>query len=126
MAWRSLHLVLWLAAIPLRAQDRSPRLELSLPQQVVAGVDVPTVSFANILSEGHGRELLNAGWPTVLHCRIELLKKSWLFFNSESVITWDLIVEYSPATHRYQVRRQQDNAIEDLGQVSSIDEAEQI
>ena len=52
-------LILLLAAPSLRAQDKSPRLELSLAAQVTAGVDAPTVALANTLSEGHRRELLH-------------------------------------------------------------------
>lgn len=124
----SLPLILFLAASSsLRAQDKSPRLELSMPPQVVAGVDAPSVSLANMLSEGHRRELLSAGWPTVLHCRVELWKRSRIiFFDQESVVEWDITVEYIPATRLYHVWRQQEGKLDDLGQFSTVEEAERI
>src|SRR6266850_1084787 len=119
-------LVLLLAApASLRAQDKSPRLELSMPAQIVAGVDAPTVSLANALAEGHRRELLAAGWPTVLHCRVELYKRSLIFFSPEASVEWDLTVEYIPATRQYHITRQQEGKLDDLGQFATIEEAEQ-
>ena len=125
----SLPLILLLAAPwSLRAQEKSPRPELSMPSQIVAGVDAPTVSLANMLSEGHRRELLSFGWPTVLHCRVELWKRSriLIFFDRESVVEWDLTVEYIPATRLFHVWRQQEGKLDDLGQFPTIEEAEQI
>jgi hypothetical protein len=123
----SLPLILLLAAAPsLRAQDGSPRLQLSMPAELAARTDAPTVSLADILTEGHRRELLSAGWPTQLHCRVELWKRGFLFFDRESVVDWDVIVEYEPATRVYRVRRRQDGKLENLGTVNTIDEAEQI
>src|SRR2546430_6302833 len=119
-------LILLLAAPSLRAQDRSPRLELSLAAQVTAGVDAPTVALANTLSEGHRRELLSNGWPTVLHCRVELYKRSFIFFEPEGAVEWELTVEYIPATRLYHVTRQQEGKFDDLGQFSSIEEAEKV
>src|SRR3954463_14083756 len=124
----SLLLVLTLcAAMPLRAQGGSPRLELSLSGPVTAGTDAPTVTLRDVLSEGHRRELLNAGWPTVLHCRVELWKRGFLFYDIESSpVSWDVIVEYVPATRLYRVQRQQDGKLDRLGQFSTIEEAEQV
>jgi hypothetical protein len=124
----SLALILLLAApSSLRAQEKSPRLELSMPPQIAAGVDAPLVSLANMLSEGNRRELLSAGWPTVLHCRVELWKRSQIiFFDRESFVEWDLTVEYTPATQLYHVWRQQEGKVDDLGQFPTIEEAEQI
>jgi hypothetical protein len=123
----ALALLLMLAAPQaLRAQEASPRMHLTLPGRVVARSDGPTVSMVNVLTEGHRRELLNSGWPAALHCRIELFKKGVFFFGPESVVEWDLIVEYSPATKVYHIRRVVDGRLEDLGEAKSIEEAEQI
>jgi hypothetical protein len=65
-------------------------------------------------------------WPTVLHCRVELWKRGFIVFDRESVVEWDLIVEYVPATQAYHVGRRQDGRLEDLGQFATIDEAEQV
>jgi hypothetical protein len=124
----SLPLILTLAAAwPLGAQDGSPRLQLSMPPSIVARADAPTVSFRDVLAEGHRRELLNAGWPTVLHCRIELWKRGFVFYDLEpEPVVWDIIVEYVPATQRFRVQRKQDGKLEQLGQFSTIEEAEQV
>jgi hypothetical protein len=123
----SLPLILALAAAwPLGAQDGSPRLQLSMPPSIVARVDAPTVSFRDVLAEGHRRELLNAGWPTVLHCRVELWKRGVLFYDQESTVSWDVIVEFVPATRVYRVQRRQDGRLEALGQFATIEEAEQV
>ena len=123
----SLTLILLLAArTSLRAQDRSPRLQLSMPDQIVAGVDAPTVSLSAVLEEGHRRELLTAGWPAVLHCRVELWKRGLITFDRESVVGWDIVVEYAPATQLYHIHRQQDGKVDDLGEVKTLEGVEQI
>jgi hypothetical protein len=124
--WSLLLILLLAAPAPLGAQDGSPRLQLSMPASIVAGVDAPTVSLADVLAEGNRRELLSAGWPTVLHCRVELWKRDLIFFQRESVVDWDLTVEYVPATRLYHVRRQQEGKFDDLGQFPTVEEAEQI
>lgn len=122
-------LVLLLAASALRAQGGSPTLDLILPPRVVAGVDVPSTGISGILSEGHRRELLNSGWSTAIHARVELWRKGGflgLFFEPESVIEWDVVIDYAPASKLYTIRRVVDNTVEHLGDASSIEGAEQI
>lgn len=98
-----------------------------MPPTIVAGVDAPTVSMSNMLTEGHRRDLLNSGFSASLHCRSELWKKgSFIFYAPESIVEWDIIVEYMPATQVYHIRRVQDGRLEDLGEVKSIEAAEQI
>jgi hypothetical protein len=129
MEWRSIALALLLVAAPaLRGQGKSPRVDLSLPDAIVAGTSVPTASISGVLTEGHRQELLNAGWQTAIHLRLELWRKGRFgIFDRESVIEWDMIVEYSPAAKTYHVRRIVDNKVDDLGgDVSSIDAAEQL
>lgn len=127
MASRWFGFILLLAApLSLRAQDGAPQLRLEMPQRIVAGVDAPSVSLSDVLTEGHRRELLNSGFSAALHCRVELWKKGLFFFGLESVVEWDVIVDYVPATKVYQVRRVQGGRLEDLGEVRSIEEAEQI
>jgi len=115
---------LLLLAVPLRAQGGSPRVDMTLPDRIVAGTDAPVTTMTGLLSEGHRRELLNSGFPTSIHARVELWKRGLLWFNRESVVEWDIVVEYSPATRIYHVRRVSESAIEDLGEVRTIDDAE--
>src|SRR4051812_14580135 len=112
--WSVPFILLLAATSSLRAQDGSPRLQLSLPTPMTARVDAPTVSLADILAEGHRREPLVAGFPTVLHCRVELWRRGRLFFDRESFTGWDVVVEFLPATNVYRVRRQQDGRLVEL------------
>jgi hypothetical protein len=130
MGMKSLAIILLLAApAALRAQDRSPRLDLQLPPKMTARIDAPTATVQHVLAESHLREILKAGWPAKLHCRVELWRKGkffWSSFDVDSLIEWDVIIEYLPATHNYQIRRQQDGKLADLGAVSAIEDAEEI
>src|SRR5687768_87013 len=119
--WSLAFILLLASPIGLRAQDGSPRVTLEMPQRIVAGIDVPTVSMADMLTEGNRRELLNSGFSAALRCRVELWRKGWIFFNRESAVEWDIIVEYVPATKVYHLRRAQDGRLEDLGEVGSIE-----
>jgi hypothetical protein len=128
MAKWAIAVVLLLAAQPLRAQDASPRLDLILPPRVTAGTDIPAVSISGVLTEGHRRELLNSGWSTAIHGRVELWRKGGflgLTFGRESVFEWDVIIDYAPTSKTYHLRRVVDDRVEDLGEASSIEAAEQ-
>src|SRR3954462_15583952 len=95
------------AAMPLGAQDGSPRLDLIVPPRVQARIDAPTTAISGVLTEGHRRELLNSGWSTAIHAHVELWKKGGLFglsFDRESVLEWDIVLDFAPATKIYQVR----------------------
>ena len=124
----TLALVLMLAAaLPLGAQGGSPRLELHMNERVVARAENPATSISDVLTPGHRRELLTSGWPTAIHGKVELWRKGFLgFFDREADFEWDIIIEYSPATKLYHLRRVVDNQVETLGEVSSIEAAEQL
>src|SRR5438128_884603 len=82
-------------ATPSSRAQKGPQLTVSVPPGMTAKSDLPTVAFGNVLMEGHLRELLTAGWPTVLHCRLELWKKGLIAYSQESALEWDYIIEYS-------------------------------
>lgn len=120
-------LVLMLAAVPLRAQDGSPRLDILVTERVVTRSENPATTISGVLTEGHRRELLNSGWNTAIHAKVELWKKGLLgLFNVDSSVEWDVIIEYSPASKVYHLRRVVDGRTEELGEVTSIEAAEQI
>lgn len=90
-------------------------------------VGVPTATMTGILSEGHRRELLHGGWPTAIRARVELWRRGTLgAFDRESGVEWDVIIEYSPASKVYHLRRIIDNRAEELGEATSIEAAEQL
>jgi hypothetical protein len=124
---RPLVFALLLAATSaLRGQGKSPRVDLTLPQQVVAGSSVATTTITGILTEGNRQELLHSAWPTKIHGRIELWRRGRFgVFDRESVFEWDVIVDYSPATKVYHLRRVVDNKVDLLAEVTTIEAAEQ-
>jgi hypothetical protein len=116
------------AASALEGQGKSPRVNLIRPDNVAAGTGVVQTTITGLLTEGNRLELLHSGWPTVVHARLQLWRKGWLgTFDRESEFEWDVIVEYSPATKLYHLRRVIDNRAYDLGdEVASADAAEQL
>src|SRR4051812_10683132 len=126
MACRANALVLLLAAATLRGQ--SPCVDVSRPEIVVAGTGVATTTISGILTEGNRQDMLHGGWPTAVHGRLQLWRKGGWFgtFGLESDFEWDVIVDFSPASKTYHLRRIIDNRPDDLGEASSIEAAEQI
>jgi hypothetical protein len=127
MARRTIAVALLLAAASaLRGQGKSPRVNLILSEPVIAGSSVAATTITGVLTEGHRQELLHSAWPTKIHNRLELWRKGRLgVFDRESVFEWDVIVDYSPATKTYHLRRVIENKVDLLADVSSIDAAEQ-
>jgi hypothetical protein len=128
MARRSLVLALLFAAAPaLEGQGKSPRVDLSLPPAIVAGTSQAGTIISGVLTEGHRQELLHGGWPIAIHGRLELWRKGRFgIFDIESSFEWDVIVEYSPASKVYHLRRVVDNRATEMGEVTTIDAAEQL
>ena len=129
MARRALALGLLLAtASSLGAQGRSPRVDVSLPANVPAGSGVATTTIYGILTEGHRREMLQGGWPTQIHGRLQLWRKGgWLgAYNVEADYEWDVVVDYSQTSRTYHLRRIIDNLVEDLGEAATIEAAEML
>jgi hypothetical protein len=116
------------ASSALEGQGKSPRVNLVRPDNVAAGTGVVQTSITGLLTEGNRLELLHSGWPTVVHARLELWRQNrWGIFDRESDFEWDVIVEYSPASKLYHLRRVIDNRAYELGdEVASADAAEQL
>jgi hypothetical protein len=114
-------------ASALGGQGKSPRVELTRPDVVLAGSGVATTTISGILSEGNRQEMLHAAWPTRIHGKLELWRKGFLgAYDRESLFEWDVIIDYSPASKVYHLRRVIDNRVELLDEVTSIDAAEQV
>jgi hypothetical protein len=129
MALRAIALSLILAGASTAAgQDNSPRVEVTRTEPVMAGTGVASTTIYGILTEGNRQETLRSGFSTAIHASLELWRKGgWLgTFDRESVFEWDVVIDYSPATKLYHLRRVIDNRSENLGEVGSIQEAEQI
>jgi len=129
MVRRVAALALLLAApVPLRGQSKSPRVEVSRPDNVIAGTGVATTTISGILTEGSRKDMLLGGWPTKIHGRLQLWRKGGIFgtYGPESTFEWDVIVEYSPASKTYHLRRVIDNRPDEQVEVNSVEAAEQI
>jgi hypothetical protein len=115
------------AASAVRGQGKSPRVDIMLPERVVAGSGVASTTISGILTEGHRLDLLHSGWPTAIHGKLELWRQGRVgIYNREADFEWDVVVEYSPASKLYHLRRIVENVVTDLGEVSSIQAAEQL
>lgn len=129
MVRRTTALVLLLVAPSvLRGQDRSPKVDVTRPEIVLAGSGVATTTISGMLTEGHRKDMIHGGWPTAIHGRLELYRRGGLFgtFGLESTFEWDVIVEYSPSSKTYHLRRIVDNRPEELGEVNTIEAAEEL
>jgi hypothetical protein len=114
-----------LLAAPLSAQDSRVQLELILPATLTVDGEGPSVVTANLLANGKTRELLRNGFPTALHFRAELWRKSRWFDDPAGMTEWDVLVQYDPASQLYRVVRQHgNNQLEDFGGFGSLASAE--
>src|SRR5215213_10049538 len=114
-------------AASARGQGKSPRVDITRPDVVLAGSGVATTMITGVLTEGHRQDLLLGGWPTAIHGRLELWHQGFLgTYDRESDFQWDVIIDYSPTSKQYHLRRVIENRVENLGEVGTIQEAEQI
>ena len=112
-------------AAPLLAQDSRVQLELTLPAALVVNGEGPSVTTANLLANAKTRELLRNGFPTALHFRVELWRKSRWFDDPAGVTDWNVLVQYDPASQLYRIVRQHgNNQLEDFGGFASLASAE--
>jgi hypothetical protein len=112
-------------AAPLPAQSTRVQLDLVLPTTMTVDGEGPNVVTANLLANGKTRELLRNGFPTALHFRAELWRKSRWFDDQAGMTEWDVLVQYDPASQLYRVVRQHgDNQLEDFGGFASLTTAE--
>jgi len=117
--------ILWLAAAPLAAQSHA-RVEIALPPEASYTDEGPTVATSNLLNDAKTHELLNSGFSTRVHYRLELWKHGGVFDDPDGATEWDVLVSYDPTAKRYNVVRREDNhALENFGGFSSVELAEQ-
>src|SRR5690348_11921111 len=128
MVRRTIALALLFTAATLRGQGKSPRVDVSRPDNVIAGTGVATTTIYGVLTEGSRKEPLYAGFTTAIHGRLELWRKGGFLgtYDIESAFEWDILVDYSPTSKTYHVRRVIDNRPQELGEVATIEAAEQL
>jgi len=121
----TLVLAFLLVVAPSQAQDSRVKLDIVLPSQPSLGGEGPSVVAVNLLADGRTRELLRNGFPTALHFRAELWKKSRWFDDPAGTTEWNVLVQYEPASQLYRVVRQHGNSqLEDFGGFASLATAE--
>ncbi|HVX39098.1 MAG TPA: hypothetical protein VHB25_05925 [Gemmatimonadaceae bacterium] len=116
---------LWFAAVPLAAQSHA-RIDITLPPPASFAELGPTVSTTNLLNDPKTHELLNSGFSTRIHYRLELWKHGGVFDDPVDTTGWDVLVSYDPTAQRYNVvRREDSHAIENFGGFPTVELAEQ-
>jgi hypothetical protein len=113
-----------LIASSLTAQRAERRLEIALPAAPALGSEGPSIASVNILGDTSGQEPLRNGFPTRLHYRLELWRKSGLFDEPTGAMEWDVFVSFDPSSKLYRVVRRRDNEYEDFGSFAAIAVAE--
>ena len=111
-----------IAAGPALAQ-RGPQLQVSvIGNSPAAGAAVRAM---RMLQDANTRALMANGFPAALRFRLELWRVGGMFDDIEGTpTTWEVLVRYDPYTQRYSVYRRGQRAIEDIGGLASLDEAE--
>ena len=119
---RRLLLILGLIGGPVTAQSARVQVNVTLPANPT--IEGPAIAVANVLSDPKTRELVQGGYATRLHFRVELWRKSGWFADPAGVEEWNVVVSYDPAAQSYQVVRQRDKERVHFGGLASLDSAE--
>lgn len=109
--------------MPLLAQRDPPHADIALPapSEVLEG---PSVTTANLLVDAQTRELLRNGFATRVHYRLELWKKGALFYDITNKVEWDVLVQYDPMAHLFNVYRRMDKVRETFVGTQTVTAAE--
>jgi len=92
-----------LVASPLASQQ--PRLDITLPGPEALGRTGPSVRAVDAISDDATRSLLESGFPTRLHYRVELWSAGRVFDQLRDSREWDVFVYYDALGKRYRVVR---------------------
>jgi hypothetical protein len=116
----TLALSVLLLAVPAQ---RQPRLEFILPAPDVLLSRGPSVRALDVISEGETRSLLESGFPTRMHFRIELWSGGRVFDALREQYEWEVFVYYDALGKRYRVVNVgRNDEVTSAGQFASFDE----
>lgn len=97
-------LALALSALLLAAPvQRQPRLEIILPAPDVLLSRGPSVRALDVVSDGETRSLLESGFPTRMHFRLELWSAGRVFDALRNRYEWEVFIYYDALGKRYRV-----------------------
>ncbi len=126
---RAVLLAALLVGTRLPAQQQ-PHLEFTLPAPALLAKEGPTIRARNVVTDVETRGLLESGFPTRMHYRIELWSAGRVFDALRSSVEWDVFVYYDALGKKYRVVKveRDGEAITSAGQFTSyedmIDEVE--
>ena len=117
-------LALALSALLLAAPvQRQPRLEIILPAPDVLLSRGPSVRALDVVSDGETRNLLESGFPTRMHFRLELWSAGRVFDALRDRREWEVFIYYDALGKRYRVVNVgADEEVTSAGQFGSFDE----
>jgi hypothetical protein len=110
-------------ATPLAAQ-RSPGVEVHLPNASRLTAEGPLVHARGVLSDSRMRELLHAGFPARLHYRVELWSSERWFDGLHRTAEWDVIVRLRGVDQMYEVTQYVGGRELSLGAFARVEDAE--
>ena len=117
-------LALALSALLLAAPvQRQPRLEIILPAPDVLLSRGPSVRALDVVSDGETRSLLESGFPTRMHFRLELWSAGRVFDALRDRREWEVFIYYDALGKRYRVVNVgAEDEVTSAGQFGSFDE----
>jgi hypothetical protein len=108
----------------LRAQQRSPTLEVRLPAADELTKVGPLVLATNMLSSPRARDPLAAGFPARFHFLVTLWSEGGLVNRIERRAEYDVFVSYSAMTKKYSVSQNVNDHPLSLGEFTRVEDAE--
>lgn len=101
-----------------------PRLEMTLPTPDKLVTTGPSLRAVDVVSDADTRDLLQGGFPTRLHFRVELWSDGRLFDALRDRAEWDVFVYYDALGRRYRVVHVEGNGeeITSAGQFGTFEE----
>jgi len=103
---------------------RQPRLEFTLPAPSALTKEGPSVRALDVVSDAETQSLLESGFPTRLHFRVELWSAGRVFDALKNRAEWDVFIYYDALGKKYRVVRveRDGQAVTSAGQFGSFAE----
>jgi hypothetical protein len=103
---------------------QQPRLDIALPAPSAFARQGPSLRAMDVVSDQGTRDLLENGFPTRLHFRVELWSAGSVFDAMRDRAEWDVFVYYDALGKKYRVVRVEGEGerITSAGQFGSFDE----